>query len=103
MGFVAYLVTADERKLGLQRPVALASVKVGMAYTAAVKLNQALAGGEFLGLLDGVVVDDLERRVRRLDDGGFLDLGDLELGSHCCVWSGDGGVKRRRERRELFI
>ena len=80
---MTYLVTADEGQLRGKGPVAILGVEVGMADTRAVKLNETLAGGELLGLLDGVVVDDLEGRAGGLDDGGLLGLGDGELGGHC--------------------
>ena len=51
-----------------------------MADTGAVELNEAFAGSELLGLLYGVIVDDLERGVGGFDDGRLLGLGDGELG-----------------------
>ncbi len=62
-----------------------------MADTGAVELDETLAGCELGGLLDGVVVDDLQGRVGLLDDGRLLGLGDGELGRHCREESGCGG------------
>lgn len=76
-------MTANEGQLRLNRPVAVAGVQVGVADTRAIELNETLAGLELLGLLDGVVVDDLEGGVRLLDDRRLLSLGDSELGGHC--------------------
>lgn len=84
---VVYLVPANERELGLERPVALAGVEIGVADTGALEADEALAGLEVLGLADGVVVNDVEGGCRALDDGRLLGLGDLELG---------GGHGRRR-------
>lgn len=77
---LAYLVSSDQRELGLERPVALAGVEVGVADTGALEADEALAGLEVFGLADGVVVDDVEGGGLILDDGRLLGLGDLELG-----------------------
>ena len=71
-------MATDEGELGLDGPVTVASVQVGVADTTAVELDETLAGGKLGGLLDRVVVDDLERLGRLLDDGGLLDFGDVE-------------------------
>ena len=71
-------MATDEGELGLDGPVTVAGVQVGVADTTAVELDETLAGGKLGGLLDGVVVDDLERLGRLLDDGGLLDFGDVE-------------------------
>lgn len=74
-----HLVPADEGQLRLEWPVSLARVQVGMAHTGTLDLDEALAGCELRGLTDGMVVDDLQGRVGRLDDRGLLGLGNLEL------------------------
>ena len=74
----AHLVATDEGELGLDGPVTVAGVQVGVADTGDVELDEALAGGKLGGLLDGEVVDDLEGLGRLLDDGGLLNLGDVE-------------------------
>lgn len=73
-------MSANEGKLRGDGPIALAGVQVGVANTADVELDETLAGGEVLGLLDGEVVDDLEGGGCRLDNRGLLGLGDGELG-----------------------
>ncbi len=73
---------ADEGELRGDGPVALAGVQVGVANTADVELDEALARSEILGLLDGEVVDDLEGGGCRLDDRSLLGLGDGELGHY---------------------
>ena len=72
-------MATDEGELGREGPVAVLGVEVGVADTRAVELDETLARGEVLGLLDGVVGDDLEGRAGGLDDGGLLGLGDGEL------------------------
>ena len=91
-------MTANQGQLRGERPVVVAGVEVGVADAGAVELDETLAGGEVLGLLDGVVVDDGERRVGLLDDGRLLGLGDGELGCHCGLESeGCGGGGGRAE------
>ena len=91
-------MTANERELRVEGPVAVAGVEVGMADTRALELDETFAGGELLGLLDGVVVDDLEGLGGVLDDRGLLGLGDGELGRHGgtggCELGDEGGQAR---------
>ena len=88
---MTYLVTADEGQLRGKGPVAILGVKVGVADTRAIKLDETLARGELLGLLDGVVVDNLEGRAGRLNDGGLLGLGDGVVGHRADVgWEARG-------------
>ena len=95
---MAYLVATDERELRGEGPVAVLSMEVGMADARAVELDETLARGEVLGLLDGVVVDKLERGAGGLNDRGLLGLGDSELGRHGgtggCELGDEGGQAR---------
>ena len=74
---LAYLVSSDQRELGLERPVALAGVEVGVADARAVHLDETLAGREVLWLPDGVVVANVDGLIGGDDDGGLLCLRDV--------------------------
>ena len=83
------LMSADERVHGLDGPVALLGVQVGMAHTGVGDLDEALSGLEVLWLLDGVGVADLDGLADGSDDGGGLGLGN---GDHGVVVGGDVSV-----------
>ena len=88
----AHFMTTDEGGLSGYRPVVLRSVKIGVADTGAVKLDETFTRSELRSLLDGEVVVDLELGTSRLDDSGLLDSGDRHFNQEefCC------------ERREMF-
>ena len=69
-------MTTDKRGLGGNGPVALRGVKVGVAHTSALHLQEALSGSEVLRLGNGPVVDDLEGGAGVADHGGLHGLGD---------------------------
>lgn len=71
----AHFVTTDEGGLSGYRPVVLRSVKIGVADTGAVELDETFTRGEVLWLLDWVIIFD-GKVTEGFDDGGFLDLGD---------------------------
>lgn len=75
-------MSTNERKLGRDRPIALASVKISMADTAANELDQALSREKILGLLDGKIVTNGKRGVRLLNDRRRLCLWDNKLSRH---------------------
>ena len=75
-------MSTNERKLGRDRPIALASVKISMADTAANELDQALSREKILGLLDGEIVTNGKRVVRLLNDRRLLCLWDNKLSRH---------------------
>jgi hypothetical protein len=56
-------VPTDEREFGRERPVTLAGVQVRVAHASALQLDETFSRGEFLRLLDWIVVLDLYRRV----------------------------------------
>lgn len=78
-------MTSDEREFGGGRPVAFARVQVGVADTTAFKADEAFAGLELGGLTYGVIIDELERCVGRLDNRRLLDFRDLEVRRHGVV------------------
>ncbi len=67
-----HLVSADERRLGGDGPVAARSVQVCVAHARTLELDEALARLEVRGLRDGVVVDELQGRARRGHDRSAL-------------------------------
>ena len=79
-----HFVSADERGLCGDGPVALGSVKISVADTGAVELDETLARGELLRLRDGDL-GDFEGGPCRSDDGGLHGLWDgVGGGSHSC-------------------
>ena len=71
-------VAADEWQLDWQRPVAVQSVQVGVAYAREFDVDQDLVRA---GLLHGDLLV-LDRAARLLDDLRPLHLGDFW--GHCC-------------------
>ena len=101
----AHFVTTDEGGLSGYRPVVLRSVKIGVADTGALHLEENLTGSELLGLRDGPVVDDLEGGAGVADHSGLHGFGDNVVAvRHVCVVEGDACERKvigRREQRYL--
>lgn len=77
------LMTANKWMLGLDRPVSLRAVQVGVADTSTFELDQTFARFQVCGLRNWLVLHDLERCACVADDGGPHSLGDLPCwGTH---------------------
>lgn len=75
------LMSTNERDVGWNGPITLGGVKVGVADTGAMHLNETFAGLELAGLGNGVVSLEVEFTATLGDDGGRLGLGYL---GHVC-------------------